>query len=188
MRDLNEVFGKSFSGTLLLAHPSLLDPNFKRTVVLLSAHSSEEGAMGVVVNRPLGATLGQLKEEYADGPLATVKVYYGGPVSPGQMILAGMANDVDEGTFRLYFGLSPDKAMELLDLHPTLEVRGFLGYAGWTEGQLEGEMKADAWVQTPLDGSVLEAEDPSDMWRDLIKRNRPDLGLLTEFPEDPSLN
>ena len=76
----------SLAGVLLLASPKLLDPNFKRSIVLVSAHSSDEGAIGFVLNRPLGKTLGQLKPEFLYGSLAQVPVYQGGPVSQDKMI------------------------------------------------------------------------------------------------------
>src|SRR5258708_38925286 len=77
---------KTLAGQLLLAHPGLRDSNFKRTVILLSTHSAE-GAMGVVLNRPLDKQLGELNAEFALGPLAGVPLYYGGPVEPGQLII-----------------------------------------------------------------------------------------------------
>jgi len=76
----------SLAGQLLLAHPALRDPNFRRTVILLSAHG-DEGAMGVVLNRRLDKQLGELNSEFALGPLAGVPVYAGGPVDPQQLII-----------------------------------------------------------------------------------------------------
>src|SRR4051812_22924204 len=80
------VQDKSLAGQLLLAHPALRDPNFKRTVILLSVHNAE-GAMGVVLNRPLNKQLGEVNAEFALSPLAGVPLYYGGPVNPEQLII-----------------------------------------------------------------------------------------------------
>ena len=80
----------SLAGSLLLAHPALRDPNFRRSVILMSTHSAD-GAMGVVLNRPLGKRLGELNGEFALSPLAGVPLFGGGPVEPGQLLLAGDA-------------------------------------------------------------------------------------------------
>ena len=142
------------AGQLLLAAPALRDPNFKRSVILLSAHSSE-GAMGVVLNRPLKRQLAELNEAFARGPLAGVPLYYGGPVEPEQLIIVSWQWLKEENAFQLHFGIDPEKAGELIGT-PGLTFRAFLGYAGWTQGQLENEMKQDAWLATGVEGRQLE--------------------------------
>src|SRR3954469_11144112 len=91
---------KSLAGSLLLAHPSLRDPNFRRTVILMSVHNPE-GAMGVVLNRPTSRRLGEINDEFSVGPLASVPVFEGGPVETEQVILA--AWQAHEDGFKLYF-------------------------------------------------------------------------------------
>src|ERR1700676_2919382 len=98
---------KSLAGSLLLAHPALSDPNFRHTVILMSAHNGE-GAMGVVLNRALGQRLCGLNGEFSLGPLASVPVFRGGPVMTEQMVLAAWQTQ-DDG-FKLHFGLEPNKA------------------------------------------------------------------------------
>ena len=71
-------FAENYSGSLLISHPRLLDPNFRRTVVLLSAHSREDGAVGVILNRPTNKVLGEIEDEFAFGSLARVPIYLGG--------------------------------------------------------------------------------------------------------------
>jgi putative transcriptional regulator len=176
----------TLAGQLLLAHPALRDPNFKRTVILLSAHS-EEGAMGVVLNRPLGRQLAELNSTFALGPLAGVPLYCGGPVEPEQLILVSWQWLEKEGAFQLHFGIEPDKAAELIGT-PGLTVRAFLGYSGWSKGQLEGEMKHDTWLTTPVEGEQLEQADGVALWRNLLGGLDPDLKLLADEPEDPSVN
>lgn len=175
------------AGSLLLAHPSLVDPNFKRSVILVSQHS-EEGAMGVIINRPLGKTLAELSGDFALGELAEVPVFAGGPVQDKQLILSAWEASETEGTFKLYFGLDPEKAAELKRGNDKLELRAFLGYSGWTGGQLEGELQQNAWLVAPVVGELLQKADGVDLWRNIIGRISPELRLLAEAPDRPELN
>ena len=119
----------TLAGQLLLAHPALRDPNFRRSVILLSAHSAE-GAMGVVLNRPLDKQLGELNSEFAFGPLAGVPVYAGGPVEPEQLIIVSWQWLKEESAFQLHFGIEPEQAAALVGT-PGVTLRAFVGYSGW---------------------------------------------------------
>ncbi len=177
---------KSFAGQLLLAHPALRDENFRRTVILLSVHNGE-GAMGVVLNRPLDRQLGELNTEFALGPLAGVPVYCGGPVAPEQLIIVSWQWLEPEKAFQLHFGIEPEKAAELIGT-PGVTLRAFLGYSGWGEGQLEKEMKQDTWVVTVVAGGELDQRDGVPLWRSILGSIDPGLRLLAEEPEDPTVN
>ena len=183
---LSEVQGPH-AGALLLAHPTLLDPNFRRSVILLSAYSPEEGSIGVVVNRPTGQTLGQYDLELANSPLANVPLFAGGPVAPDQLILAAWRWNAEEGTFKLYFGIDGEKAQSLADEDSGYQLRGFLGHAGWGEGQLDAELEQGAWV---LSGGLpaLKNEPEAIDWHELLCNERPELRLLADAPDDPTLN
>jgi putative transcriptional regulator len=172
---------------LLLAHPGLVDPNFRRTVVLLSAHSND-GAMGVIINRPLGKTLADISGEFALGDLASVPVYCGGPVSEKQLILSAWEGSADETVFKLYFGLDPEKAAELKRNNESVELRAFLGYSGWEQGQLEGELQERAWVVSNVQGDLRHAEKGVALWREIIGKVSPEMRLLAEAPDDPQVN
>lgn len=174
------------AGQLLLAHPVMKDPNFKRTVILMSVHN-EEGAMGVVLNRPMRKRLGALNSDFALGTLAEVPIYHGGPVDPRQLIIAAWQWLPDESTFQMHFGIEPDRATELLEL-PGVTVRAFLGYAGWGKGQLENEMKHNTWFVSPVDSNFLGRCDGPDLWRLIVGSLDPELKLLADEPEDPSIN
>lgn len=178
---------QKLAGSLLLAHPGLLDPNFRRSIILLSQHS-DEGAMGVIINRPTGKTLSELSGDFALGELADVPVFCGGPVKDKQLILSAWESSDESGVFKLYFGLDPEKAAEMKRTNDELVVRAFLGYSGWTGGQLEGELQQNAWVVAPMDGGLLQESDASDLWRTVIGRISPELRLLAEAPDDPTLN
>jgi putative transcriptional regulator len=176
----------SLAGQLLLAHPALREDTFRRTVILLSAHSAE-GAMGVVLNRPMDKQLGELNAEFAFGPLAGVSLYAGGPVEPEQLIIVSWQWLPAESAFQLHFGIEPEKAAELVGT-PGVTLRAFLGYAGWSEGQLENEMKHDTWVVTPVEGEVLGELEGVALWRTILGSIDPDLRLLANEPEDPTVN
>ncbi|CAA6676907.1 MULTISPECIES: YqgE/AlgH family protein [unclassified Lentimonas] len=174
------------AGSLLVAHPSLLDPQFKRTVVLLTAHSGE-GSLGVIVNRPLHQTLGQYDSELAGSEFADVPLYVGGPVACDQMILVAWKWSGEDGTFKLYFGIDEAKARQILLDDPHFELRGFIGHSGWGEGQLEGEIEADSWVVSPLNPDI-ENEEGDPAWRSILSQVGPEMRLLAEEPDDPSVN
>ncbi len=187
MRDQSDKT-ENLSGSLLISHPGLLDPNFKKTVVLISAHSDDEGALGVVINRPIGKSLGEMKAEFAYSPLSEVPVFNGGPVSRQNLILAAWKWVEETGIFKLYFGISADKAQIMMANEPDLVVRGFLGYAGWTRGQIESEVKQDAWVVSPIDGQVLDSSMGKELWKNILLKILPEMKFLAEAPDDPSVN
>lgn len=175
------------AGSLLVAHPSLLDSHFKRTVVLMTAHSAQEGSLGVIVNRPLYQTLGQYDVELAGTEFAAVPLYEGGPVGSDQMILVAWKWSSADGTFKLYFGIDEDKARQILKDDPEFELRGFIGHSGWGEGQLEGEIEVNSWVVSPLIPDLEELEGLA-VWRSILSQQGPEMQLLAEEPDDLSMN
>ena len=161
-----EEVAEPMAGTLLLAHPSLMDLNFRHSVVLLTAHSAEDGSLGVVVNRPLGKTLGEYDPGLSTSDLADIPLYAGGPVAAGQMILAAWRWAPEDGTFKLYFGIDADKARTLMQSQLGYQLYGFLGHAGWTEGQLEVELEQGAWLLSPLTREMDTLEEA--VWRAIL--------------------
>jgi putative transcriptional regulator len=178
--------GANLAGSLLLAHPAMRDPNFHRSVVLLSAHG-DDGAMGVVLNRPLGKRLGDLNAEFAASPLAGVPVYKGGPVQTEQLILAAWQPEPLEVGFKLYFGIDVDKAAALQG-EEGVRLRAFLGYSGWAKGQLENELRHNTWVVTPVSPEVLERNEGQGLWRTILGGLSPEWRLMADEPEDPGTN
>lgn len=187
MRDLEKTM-PSLRGQLLLAHPALSDPNFRRSVVLLSEHTREMGAVGVILNRPLEKTLGEVNHDFAAGALGAVPVFSGGPVETDQIILTAWRWNVEEGTFQLYFGIEPGTIEELRREDPLFEVRAYLGYSGWGEGQVESELSENAWLVSPIVEEQMDLERLEPLWRDLLRRTQPDLVFLADAPENPELN
>ena len=177
---------QTYVGQLLLANPSLRDPNFKRAVILMSAHDAA-GAMGVVLNRPLPRQLGELNVEFAQSALAGVPVYQGGPVETEKLILVSWQRDESQMEFQLNFGLEVEQAIALVGT-PGLTLRAFLGYSGWGKGQLENEMRQNTWITAPLADYNLGAEEGIGLWRMILGSLNPELKLLADEPEDPTLN
>ena len=176
----------SLAGQLLLAHPVLRDSNFQRTVVLLSSHGAE-GAMGVVLNRPLNRQLGELNADFALSPLAGVPLYYGGPVEPEQLIIVTWHWIPAEQAFQLHFGVEVEKATAMMGL-PGVTMRAFLGYSGWSKGQLENELNHDTWLVSPVEGDWLIKHDGVPLWRSMIGHLNPELKVLADAPDDPTVN
>jgi putative transcriptional regulator len=174
----------TLAGSLLLAHPAMRDPNFRHSVVLMSLHNAE-GAMGVVLNRPLGKRLGELSGEFALGPLGSVPLFRGGPVQTEQLVLA--AWQIRDDGFRLHFGIEPDRATQLLAEEST-HVRGFLGYSGWSAGQLEKEMKLHTWVVVDVPEDLLSHSQDESLWRTVLGREGAEWRLLAGEPDDPTAN
>ena len=184
MRERPKDTKETLAGSLLLAHPSMRDPNFRHSVVLMSVHNAE-GAMGVVLNRPIGKRLGEFSGDFALGPLAGVPMFSGGPVQTEQVVLAAWESRPDG--FRLHFGVEPDKAVQLLGEEGT-HVRAFVGYSGWSAGQLENEMKHHTWVVAEVPEDLMTQAQDDTLWRLVLGREGAEWRLLADEPEDPERN
>lgn len=184
MRERRKTSKETLAGSLLLAHPAMRDPNFRRSVVLMSAHGPE-GAMGVVLNRPFGKRLGELSGDFALGPLASVPLFIGGPCDQEKLVLAAWQTRLDG--FRLHFGIEPDKALQLMSEEDT-HVRGFMGYSGWTAGQLENEMKLKTWVVAEVPEDLLTHTQDDSLWRTVLGREGANWRLLAGEPDHPEAN
>lgn len=176
----------SLAGSLLIAHPAMIDPNFRQSVVLLSAHSRQVGGVGVVVNHPAGKTMGEFDAKFGFGPLAKVPVYIGGPVQKEAIILAAWQWLENESVFKLHFGISEEQAIELLKGDSTYEIRAFLGYSEWPQGQLENEITQHAWFLSSVKNLTI-SQKTTRLWQKIIAKIKPELLFLVD-PDDPSLN
>jgi putative transcriptional regulator len=178
-------------GRLLVATPGLLDENFFRTVVLVVEHS-DDGAAGVVLNRPteteLGGPLSGWRPKAADPPL----VFVGGPVSPDSAVcLARSGPDGGPPGFEPVIG-----GLGVLDLTRAAgesqegvdRLRVFAGYAGWQAGQLERELEEGAWYVLDADPEDALTSQPGGLWRFVLRRQGGKLALVSNFPPDPTMN
>lgn len=184
-------------GTLLLAKPFLGDPNFERTVVLLCRHDADDGAFGLVLNRLTELTLPDVLPGYA-GPALPLGV--GGPVQHNTLhylhrvadLPAAIALSPDGAPAgeAVYWGGDYETLLEWLQIgraDPD-DVRFFVGYSGWSGGQLEGEIAGDTWVVRPDGAEKIFTFAPQELWRGVLLEMGGRYRVLANYPIDPSLN
>ena len=179
---------ESLRGQLLIAAPSLLDPNFERTVVLIAEHS-EEGAMGLVLNRASDTLVGEAVPELEDLAGEDV-VHVGGPVAPNSVVILGDYEDPDDAGLLVYGGVglpSADSDLEGL-ADTTRRVRIFAGHAGWGPGQLDAELERDDWIVARALPEDPFTDDPDGLWSRVLARKGGQFALVARMPLDPSLN
>jgi putative transcriptional regulator len=173
------------AGSLLIAHPNLLDPNFRRTVLFLSASDPQEGSFGFVLNRATDKTVGELLPHRELGSIGSVPVFVGGPVASDQLSFATFT--LHGGAIECRTHLVIDEAREIAD-SDARAVRAFAGYAGWGKGQLEAELAQKAWLVQVPDRDLLDIEKCQAMWPTIMREQGPWFRLLAAAPDDPSRN
>ena len=181
---------ESTRGKLLVAAPSLSDPNFRQTVLLMLEHSGE-GALGVVLNRPSELTVSSAIGDWAAAVSKPRVVFVGGPVSQSSVIaLASVVlDDADENWSQVLGRIGTvDLERDPEEIGGLDEVRIFAGYAAWAPGQLEAELAEDAWFVLEVDGSDPFSEDPQELWWRVFARQQGDLRQLRLYPRNPSDN
>ena len=178
----------SLRGQLLIAGPGLVDPNFWRTVVLVGEHS-EEGALGVVLNRRSETPVGEAVPELASLVSGMGDVHVGGPVQPSAIIvLADFAEPSDadalvvESVGFLPAEVDPDT------LGPLRRARVYVGYAGWGPGQLDDELDEGSWIVEPALADDVFTDEPDELWSGVLRRKGGPFGVLAAMPPDPSRN
>jgi putative transcriptional regulator len=177
-------------GMLLIAEPFLKDPNFKRTVVLLCEHQ-DAGSFGFVLNRDYAQTLEDLIPDLAGMDLP---VYYGGPVQKDTLHFLHQYPALIPGGFEvadgIYWGGDFDLAIQFLreDKIDREKIRFFIGYSGWTSGQLEEELKEKSWLITPALQKLVFHRKMEEIWKDSLRNMGGEYEILINFPVDPSLN
>ena len=166
------------SGTaplLLLSMPQMADPNFARTVVLLCDYT-EQGAFGLVVNRPMSEPAWTLvKTEPPVRVDPDLKLWIGGPVDPqSTWVLMAESQGPDEEQREIVPGLllsvSRSLTLQLLQEPPTTRTKVVVGYAGWSPGQLENEIASSSWLTTEVDPGLIFGVPPEQMWEEAIRR------------------
>jgi putative transcriptional regulator len=177
-------------GKLLISEPFLLDPNFKRTIILLSEHN-EEGSIGFILNKPTDLKINMVLEDF---PEFDASVYFGGPVQINTLQFIHRAGDIIEGSVEIQDGLYWGGSFEILKLlietkqvEPA-DFRFFIGYSGWGEGQLTCEMKTNSWLVTSATNDNIFSKEPDKLWSDVLKSMGKKFAILASFPENPSVN
>ena len=195
------MIDERLKGRLLVATPNLGDPNFERTVILLLEHG-EDGALGVVLNRPSDLDLAEPLPEWARAAADPPVVFIGGPVAPSAAVC--LARVARHGAARgwepvegpggpligaqgsvgtLDLDTDPDETIAGLD-----EIRVFAGYAGWGPGQLEAEIGAGGWFVVDADAADPLSPAPENLWAAVLRRQRGALAFFAAYPPDPALN
>lgn len=179
----------SLRGRLIIAGPTLLDPNFMRTVVLIGEHN-RDGALGVVLNRPSETTIGEAVPDLQDLADGDDPVYVGGPVQPSAVLVLAEYEEPDQAAQLVTGDVGFVAVDEDGDRVATAlgRARVFAGYAGWGPGQLESELERDDWIVARSRAEDVFDADPSTLWSRVLDRQGGRMRLLARMPLDPSLN
>lgn len=185
--EMNEEPSK---GKILISEPFLSDPNFKRSIILLSEHN-EEGTVGFILNKPTQLKLNQLLDDF---PEFDAPVFFGGPVQINTLqfihrigTLIEDATEIGEG---LYWGGSFESLRAVVEsgLAKPEDFRFFIGYSGWTAGQLDDELKINSWIVTSTKTENIFSDEPDKLWTEILKGMGKKFAILASFPENPSVN
>ena len=179
----------SARGQLLIAGPTLLDPNFWRTVVLVVEHS-EEGALGLVLNRPSETVVGEAVTELEELLDADELLFIGGPVQPSAVIVLARFEDPGDAALMAFDDvgvLASGESPEALAAG-VLRARAFVGHAGWGPGQLDAELERDDWILEPATVDDAFIAEPRELWQTVLTRKGGSYALVARMPADPSSN
>jgi len=177
---------ESLQGQLLISSPILHDPNFRRTVVLMT-HHDDEGAMGLVLSRPSEVLVADAVPELADLPADEV-VYVGGPVQPEAVVVLVEHEDEPPDMPPIVGRVAFMQAEADVDELDVVRARVFAGYSGWGAGQLEAEIDESSWIVVPAEPDDVFAPDPDELWRRVLHRKGGKFALIATMPFDPKLN
>lgn len=177
----------------MVATPPLEDPNFDRTVVYVVEHH-DDGALGLVLNRPMGEALEEPLDRWVDVQSEPPVVFHGGPVETDALIALAhtRGSSVDDEEHLAPIGgdiASADLAADPAIVRGAIRaLRVFRGYSGWGPGQLEGEIEAGAWLVLDTVASDLFTDEPADLWRTVLRRQPGRLAWLADAPDDLAAN
>ena len=171
---------------LLLADPTLRDGVFDQSVILLTHHASTDGAVGFILNHPTGKFAGDFLKGGEFAALRQLEVHHGGPVAADQMTFASFWWHAKSG-LRWSVRITAGQAAAQMRM-PGRIVRAFVGYSGWSTGQLESELSRTSWFAVTPERDLLGQHHQPTLWAELMRRTSPFHRLLAEAPRDPSLN
>lgn len=192
-------FGRAMShslrGNCLIATKRLRDRNFYKTVVLMVEHGSD-GAMGLIINRPSSVTVAHALSEHFKLPETDDLVYVGGPVEPSALFILHNSTEFDQNESPVIPGVFVGSSAEVFeqivrtsaDGNPDLRFRIFSGCAGWSPGQLEGELARGDWHSSPVEVGAIFGDNPYSVWDDLIAKVYESHRILPPTPGNPEWN
>ena len=173
-------------GKLLIADPSLRDGTFNKSVILLTDHSNQDGAFGLIMNHPTGKVVGDFLKGKEFAALRKLAVHEGGPVSHDQLTFSSFWWSRNLG-LRWAIRISAEEAVDHAH-RPGRIVRAFIGYSGWSAGQLENELRHQSWFPVNPQPDLLGHDHDRVLWTLLLRRMSPLHRILAEAPENPLLN
>ncbi len=182
---------KPAPGVLLIAHPWLPDPNFRRAVILLCEHDEGEGSFGLVLNRKIPRLM---RELLVDFDAFETSLFQGGPVQTDTLHVlhqhADMIEDAISVTPDIGWGGDVNMIRLMVETeHVPIETfRFFIGYAGWGVGQLQDEIDEGTWILHPSDGKHVFETDPAELWRSVLREMGGEYAILANYPDDPRMN
>jgi putative transcriptional regulator len=179
----------SLAGHFLIASPAIIDPNFHRTVVLITAHT-EEGAVGLIVNRRSEATVQEAVPQLDALAELDALIFVGGPVNAEGVAVLAEFEDPDDAGVVVLDDVGFVALDEALETEPprVQRARVFAGVAGWGPDQLESEFAREDWIVAPARADDIFTDDPDSLWSNLLRRKGGQYELVARMPVDPSLN
>jgi putative transcriptional regulator len=180
---------ESVRGQLLIAGPALVDSNFWRTVVLVVEHS-EEGAFGLVLNRPSETSVGDAAPELEELIDGDDPLFIGGPVQPSAVVILAQFEDAGDAALLAFDDVGVVGTGASLEEHSAglRTARAFAGHSGWGPGQLDSELERGDWILEPARTQDAFSIAPRDLWSAVLTRKGGSYALVARMPLDPSLN
>lgn len=177
-------------GIVLLAQPFMLDQHFSRSAVLLCEHN-DQGSLGFILNKPVDIEIQSLFDEFPD---FDANIFYGGPVSTNSLQYIHRAGDLLEDSLEIipgvYWGGDFEKLKFLIEseLIKSNDIRFFLGYSGWVEGQLKEELEKGSWIISDMDANYAFKSDKMKLWRTILENKGDNYRVIAQMPDFISLN
>jgi len=178
---------QSTRGQLLIAGPSLLDPNFQRTVVLIVEHT-DDGAFGLVLNRPSETSVGDAVDELESFVEHEDTLFIGGPVRQSALIVLAEFEDAQQAAVLAFDDIGVLGDHDGGSAPETRRGRAFAGHAGWGPGQLDAELSRGDWILEPARREDAFSQEPLGLWEAVLTRKGGSYALVARMPADPSMN
>jgi putative transcriptional regulator len=183
---------KISTGDILIAEPFMMDTNFKRAVICICEHSLQDGTVGYIINKPMNISLNELVVDIKSEE--KFKVYYGGPVAPDTIHYIHNVGELLEGSVKIsrgvYWGGDFDKLKFLIqsELIKPSNIKFYLGYSGWSGGQLEDELTIGSWIISEIDSNYIFKLRPSVIWKETMSNKGNTFSVIAQIPHIINFN
>jgi len=180
-----------YKGKMLVSEPFMMDGNFKRSVVIICDYTKEDGTIGFILNKPIDLELSELVNEF---PEIESKVYFGGPVANDTLHYIHNVGDILDNSVEIskgvYWGGDFDKLKFLItnELIKPHNIKFFIGYSGWSPGQLADEMEIGSWVVADIDPNYIFKISSNQLWEEILKNKGDTYSVISQVPESNNLN